>query len=112
MLEERRRKSLVIFASPTTYSYDKHELQQMLQELPEESENKSKSKTKVMMENDTLINICQQHPDRATSAWDRDSAPETNTKDKEIQRRITAGWTAFANHRDIFKGNIGTCLKR
>ena len=33
-------------------------------------------------------------------------------QDKEIQRRITAGWTAFAQHRDIFKGNIGTCLKR
>ena len=31
---------------------------------------------------------------------------------KEIQRRITAEWTAFAKHRDIFKGNIGTCLKR
>ena len=23
-----------------------------------------------------------------------------------------AGWTAFAKHRDIFKGNIGTFLKR
>ena len=23
-----------------------------------------------------------------------------------------AGWTGFAKHRDIFKGNIGTCLKR
>ena len=23
-----------------------------------------------------------------------------------------AGWTIFANHRDIFKGNIGTCSKR
>ena len=33
-------------------------------------------------------------------------------KDKEIQRRITARWTAFAKHCDIFKGNIGTCLKR
>ncbi|KAK2185373.1 hypothetical protein NP493_239g09003 [Ridgeia piscesae] len=33
-------------------------------------------------------------------------------QDKEIQRRITAGWTAFAKHRDIFKGNIGTCFKR
>ena len=32
-------------------------------------------------------------------------------QDKEIQRRITAGWTAFAKHRDICKGNIGTCLK-
>ena len=33
-------------------------------------------------------------------------------QDKEIQRRIMAGWTAFAKHPDIFKGNIGTCLKR
>ena len=23
-----------------------------------------------------------------------------------------AGWTAFAKHRDIYKSNIGTCLKR
>ena len=38
-----------------------HELQQMLQELPDESENQglktNKSKTKVMMENDTPIYI-------------------------------------------------------
>ena len=34
------------------------------------------------------------------------------TQDKEIQRRITAGWAALPKHRDIFKGNIGTCLKR
>ncbi|KAK2172504.1 hypothetical protein NP493_957g00010 [Ridgeia piscesae] len=33
-------------------------------------------------------------------------------QDKEIQRRIEVGWTAFAKHRDIFKGNIKTCLKR
>ena len=33
-------------------------------------------------------------------------------QDKDIQRRTTAGRTAFATHRDIFKGNIGTCLKR
>ena len=32
-------------------------------------------------------------------------------QDKEIQRRITAGWTAFAKHRDIFKGNIVPCMK-
>ena len=32
-------------------------------------------------------------------------------QDKEIQRRITARWTAFGKHRDIFKGNSGTCLK-
>ena len=33
-------------------------------------------------------------------------------QDKQIQRRITTEWTAFTRHRDIFKGNIGTCLKR
>ena len=33
-------------------------------------------------------------------------------QDKEIPRRITSRWTAFAKHRNIFKGNIGTCLKR
>ncbi|KAK2175501.1 hypothetical protein NP493_728g01077 [Ridgeia piscesae] len=33
-------------------------------------------------------------------------------QDTEIQRRITAGWTAFAKLRDIFKGNNGTCFKR
>ncbi|KAK2166690.1 hypothetical protein NP493_1312g00000 [Ridgeia piscesae] len=49
---------------------------------------------------------------KATSTWDSDTAQETNNQDKEIQRRITAGWTAFAKHLDIFKGNIGTCLKR
>ncbi|KAK2190203.1 hypothetical protein NP493_87g08003 [Ridgeia piscesae] len=33
-------------------------------------------------------------------------------QDNEIQRRITAGWTAFAKHRDIFKGNIGNDIWR
>ncbi|KAK2164781.1 hypothetical protein NP493_1399g00009 [Ridgeia piscesae] len=33
-------------------------------------------------------------------------------QDKVFQRRITAGWTTFAKHRHVFKGNIGTCLKR
>ena len=33
-------------------------------------------------------------------------------EDKEIQGRITAGWVAYDKHRDIFKGIIGTCLKR
>ena len=44
---------------------------------------------------------------KATSTLDREKKQE-----KEIQRRITAGSTAFAKHRDIFKGNIGTSLKR
>ena len=33
-------------------------------------------------------------------------------QDKEILRRITAGWTAYAKHRDIFKSNFVICLNR
>ena len=33
-------------------------------------------------------------------------------QDKRIQRRIMAGWAAYANHRDIFKSNLAICLKR
>ena len=33
-------------------------------------------------------------------------------QDKEIQRRIMAGWAAYAKHRDLFKFNIYICLKR
>ena len=32
-------------------------------------------------------------------------------QDKEIQRRIMAGWAAYAKHWDIFKSNIAICLK-
>ena len=37
---------------------------------------------------------------------------QRQNQDKEIQRRITTGWTVFTKHGDIFKGNIGTCSKR
>ena len=33
-------------------------------------------------------------------------------QDKEIQRRVMAGWAAYAKHRDIFKSNLAICLKR
>ena len=33
-------------------------------------------------------------------------------QDKEIQRRIMAGWAAYANHRDILESNLAICLKR
>ena len=35
-----------------------------------------------------------------------------NNQDKEIQRRIMAGWAAYAKHRDIFKSNLAIYLKR
>ena len=86
-----------------------HELQQMLQELADESDNQglkmNMSKTKVMMETDTPIYVNNIYLEHRYSTWHRN-------KDKEIQIRITAGWTAFAKPRDILMGNIGTCLKR
>ena len=33
-------------------------------------------------------------------------------QDKEILRRITAGWTAYVKHRNIFKSNFAICLNR
>ena len=32
-------------------------------------------------------------------------------QDKEIQRRIMAGWATYAKHRDIFKSNLAICPK-
>ena len=63
----------------------------------------NKPTTKVMIENDTpliTLHMGQRHSIR------------DNTQDKEIQRRVTVGWTVFAKYRDIFKSNTGTCLER
>ena len=94
------------------------ELQQMLQEVADESDNQglkmNESKTKVMMETDTPIFINNTQIENVESYIYMGQIYSTRDKnqDKEIQRRITAGWTAFARHRDIFKGNVGACLKR
>jgi len=74
----------------------------------------SQMKTNVMIENGTPIYINNTQFENCESyiyLGQRSSTRDKN-QDKEIQRRITAGWIAFAKHRDIFKGNIGTCLKR
>ena len=73
-----------------------------------------KSKTKVMIKNDTPLNVTNTQIKNVESCiylGQRYSTRDKN-QDKEVKRRFTAGWTAFAKHRDIFKGNIGTCLKR
>ena len=92
--------------------------EQMLQELADENVNQglktNMSKTKVMMENDTPICVNNTKIENVESyiyLGQRCSTRDKN-KDNEIQRRITAGWTPFTKHRDIFKGNTGTCLKR
>ena len=80
-----------------------HELQQMLQELADESENQclkmNKSKTKVMMENNTPIHVINTQIEKVESYIYLGQGYSTRDKnqDKEIQRRITVGWTAFAN---------------
>ena len=83
----------------------------MLQESADQTDNQglkmNKSKTKVIMETDNQIENVESN----IYMGQKHSTSDKN-QDNEIQRRITAGWTAFAKHRDIFKGNIGTCLKR
>ena len=88
-----------------------HELQQMIQELTDNSKNQdlkmNMSMTKVMMEHVTPTYVNNNQIENGQIYSTRDKKPR-----QEIQRRITAGLTAFAKHRDIFKGNIGTCLKK
>ena len=60
-------------------------------------DNTSINMNKVLMENVECYYTCGQHY----------SLKEKN-HDKEIQRRIMAGWTAYAKHRDIFKSNLLT----
>ena len=73
-----------------------------------------KSKTKVMMENDALIYVNNIQIEIVESYIYLGQRYSTRDKhqDKEIQKRITAGWTTFAKHRDIIKGSNRTCLKR
>ena len=69
----------------------------------------NESETKVMVETDTPIYVNNTQIEKVESYTYL--GQRYSTRDMEIQRRITAGWTAFAKHRDIFKGNIRTCLK-
>ena len=70
-----------------------HELQQMLQELADESDKQglkmNKSKTKMMMENVTSIYInntqIENRTLKATSTWDRDIAPEIKTNTRRFK---------------------------
>ena len=94
------------------------EVEMMLQELCEESNlsgvRMNISKTKVMVEDNTPICVNNTQIENVESyvyLGQRVSLRDMN-QDKEIIRRITAGWTAYAKHRDIFKSNFAICLKR
>ena len=72
------------------------------------------SKTKVTDENDTQINSVNNTQIENVENYiymGQSYSTRNKNQDKEIQRRIAAGWSEFIKHRDIFKGNIGTCLK-
>ena len=94
------------------------ELQQMLQELSDESRRMGLkmniAKTKVMVVDNTPININNvliENVQGYVYLGQHYSLKEKN-QDKDIQRRIMAGWAAYAKHRDIFKSNLAICLKR
>ena len=94
------------------------ELQQMLQELSDESRRmglkKNIAKTKVMVVDSTPINVNNlliENVKGYVYLGQHYSLKEKN-QDKEIQRRIMAGLAAYAKHRDIFKSNLAICLKR
>ena len=94
------------------------ELQQMLQELSDESRQMGLkmniTKTKVMVVDNTTINVNNvliENVPGYVYLGQHYSLKEKN-QDKEIQRGIMAGWAAYAKHRDNFKSNLAICLKR
>ena len=94
------------------------ELQHMPQELADESIRMgfkmNIAKTKVMVVDNTPINVNNVLIENVPGYvfLEQYYSLKENNQDKEIQRRIMAGWAAYANHRDIFKSNLAICLKR
>ena len=94
------------------------ELQQMLQELSDESGRMclkmNIAKTMVMVVDNIPINVNNvliENVQGYVYLGQHFSLKEKN-EDKEIQRSIMAGWAAYAKHRDIFKSNHAICPKR
>ena len=90
----------------------------MLQELSDESRRMGIKmnipKTKVMVVDKTPINVNNvliENVEGFVYLGQRYSLKENNL-DKEIQRRLMAGWASYAKHRDIFRSNLAICLKR
>ena len=89
-----------------------------LQELSDESRRMGLkmniAKTKVMVVDNTPIkvnNVLIENVPGYVYLGQHYSLKEKN-QGKEIQRRIMAGWAAYAKHRDIFKSNLAISLKR
>ena len=83
------------------------DVQQLLQELADESDNQglkiNMSKTKVMIENGTptYVNNTQVENIECYIYLRQRYSTRDKNKDKEFQRRIMAGRTAFAKHCDM-----------
>ena len=94
------------------------ELQLMLQELSDESRRMclkmNIAKTKVMVVDNTPINVNNVLIENVPGYvyLGQHYSPKEKNQDKEIQRRIMAGWAAYVKHQDIFKSNLAICLKR
>ena len=93
-------------------------IHQMLQELYDESRRMGLkmniAKIKVMVVDNTPINVNNmliENVEGFMYLGQHYSLKEKN-QDIEIQRRIMAGWAAYAKHRDIFKSHLAICLKR
>ena len=72
------------------------------------------AKTKVMVVDNTPINVDNvliENVPGYVYLGQHYSIKEKN-QDKEIQRRIMAGWAAYSKHRDSLKSNLAICLKR
>ena len=121
-LENKSMKIDVEFLSNLRFADDiflctetPQELQHMLQELSDESRRMGLkiciAKTKVMVVDNTPINVNNvliENVPGYVYLGQHYSLKEKN-QDKEIQRRIMAGWAACAKHRDIFKSNLAIC---
>ena len=89
----------------------------MLQELSGESMRMGYkmniAKTKVMVVDKTPINVNNVLIENGQGYvyWGQHYSLKEKNQDKEIQRRIMAGWAAYTKHRDMFKSNLAICLK-
>ena len=102
-------------------SSNAEEMEMMMRELAEESRKcglkMNTSKTKVMfgpMIKQKQVEVSNNNIEAVEEyiyLGQRFSLSDRN-QEKEIQRRISAGWGAFAKHKDIMKSNMPVCLKR
>ena len=71
------------------------------------------TKTKVMVADNTPINVNNVliENDQGYVYLGQHYSLKEKNQDKDIQRRIMAGWAAYAKHQDIFKSNHAICLK-